>query len=91
MPYTMFSLKGKYHANLLSFQNPKNIFSVSRNKEIIVKFVLNYHPSAMKLSISASGMDSNLKNFRLMFFKFSHFCFQNALEQITSYSFQELS
>ena len=26
-----------------------------------------------------------------MFFKFSHFCFQNALEQITSCSFQELS
>ena len=29
--------------------------SVSRNKEIIVKFVINYHPSAKKLSISASG------------------------------------
>ena len=26
-----------------------------------------------------------------MFFKFSHFCFQNALEQITSCSFQEFS
>ena len=29
--------------------------SVSINKEIIVKFVINYHPSAIKLSISASG------------------------------------
>ena len=27
--------------------------SVSRNKERIVKFVINYHPSAIKLSISA--------------------------------------
>ena len=26
-----------------------------------------------------------------MFFKISHFCFQDALEQITSCSFQELS
>ena len=48
-----YPLKGKYHANLLSFQNPK-IF-VSRNKEIIVKFVINYHPSAIKPLISASG------------------------------------
>ena len=46
-------LKRKYHANLLSFQNPKNV-SVSRNNEIIVKFVINYHPSTIKLSISAS-------------------------------------
>ena len=29
--------------------------TVSRNNEIIVKFVKNYHPSAIKLSISASG------------------------------------
>ena len=28
------------------------------------------------------GMDCNLKNVRLTFFKFSHFRFQNALEQI---------
>ena len=27
----------------------------SRNNEIVVKFVKNYHPSAIKLSISASG------------------------------------
>ena len=48
------NLKGKYRANLLSFQNPK-FLSVSTNKEIIVKFVINYHPGATKLSISASG------------------------------------
>ena len=39
----------------------------------------------------SAGMDWNLKNVRLMFFKVSHFCFQNVLEQITSCSFQELS
>ena len=43
-------LKGKYHANLLSFQNPKNVCLSAE-----VKFVLNYHPSAIKLSICASG------------------------------------
>ena len=47
------NLKAKYHANLLSFQNPG--LSVSRNNEIIVKFVINYHPSVIKLLISASG------------------------------------
>ena len=47
------SLKGKYHANLLSFQNPEMF--VSRKNEMIVKFVINYHPSAIKLPISASG------------------------------------
>ena len=50
----LWHLKGKYHANLLSFQTQKCL-SVSRNKEVIVKFVINYHPSAIKLSISASG------------------------------------
>ena len=30
--------------------------SVSRNNEIIVKFVINYRPSVIKLSISASGL-----------------------------------
>ena len=47
-------LKGKYHPNLLSFQNPKCL-SISRNNKIIVKFVINYHPSGIKLSISASS------------------------------------
>ena len=36
------------------FQTQKCV-SVSKNNEIIVKFVINYHPSAIKLSISASG------------------------------------
>ena len=84
-------LKGKYHANLLSFQNPKMF--VCQQKQ---QYKLS---SAIKLSISASGqtrsrpvlMDGNLKNIRLMFFKSSHFCFQNVPEQITSCSFQELS
>ena len=48
-------LKGKYRANLLPFPKTQKCLSVSRNNEIIVKFVLNYHPSAIKLSIIASG------------------------------------
>ena len=37
--------------------NTQKCLSVSRNKEIIVinVNVINYHPSAIKLSISASG------------------------------------
>ena len=49
-----WTLKGKYHQNLLSFQNPK-MFDCQQKQRIIVKFVKNYHPSAIKLSISASG------------------------------------
>ena len=33
--------------------------------------------------------ERKLKYVRLTFFKFSHVCFQNALEQITSWPFQE--
>ena len=48
-------LKGEVSRKFaVSFQNPKCV-SVSRNHEIIVKFVINYHPSAIKLSISAFG------------------------------------
>ena len=49
------ALKGKYHANLLSFQNPKMLACQQKKKETIVKFVINYHPRAIKLLISASG------------------------------------
>ena len=31
------------------------MFDCQQKNEIIVKFVKNYHPSAIKLSISASG------------------------------------
>ena len=53
------TLKGKYHANLMSFQKPTKMFSVNRNKKQSSSFVLNYHPSAIKLSISASGQIQN--------------------------------
>ena len=39
---------------VISFKTQKCL-SVSRNNEIIVKFVINYHPIAIKLSIGASG------------------------------------
>ena len=47
-------LKGKYHANLLSFQNPK-MFACQQKQRNNCKFVINYHSSEIKLSISASG------------------------------------
>ena len=40
-------LKGKYHANLLSFQTQKCL-SVSRNKKINVKFVIKLLPQCNK-------------------------------------------
>ena len=85
------TLKGEVSRKFAVISKPKNVCLSGKNKEIIVKFVINYHPSAIKLLISASGQRQsrpvwieNLKKVRLMFFKFSHFCFQNALEQITS-------
>ena len=49
-------LEGKYHANLLSFQNPKMFVCKQKQRnDNIVKFAINYHPSAIKLSVSASG------------------------------------
>ena len=48
-------LKGKYHANLLSFQNPKMFACQQKQKKKNVKFIINCHPSAIQLSISASG------------------------------------
>ena len=75
------------------------MFDCQQKQQNNVKFVKNYHLSAIKLLISASGqrqsrpvwIETCLKNIRLMFFKFSHFCFQDVLEQITSCFFQELS
>ena len=48
------SLKGSIMQICCNFKTQKCL-SVSRNKEIIVKFVINYHPSGIKLSITASG------------------------------------
>ena len=59
---------------------PKN---VCHQKQKRTSFVINY-----RLWSEFVGMDWNLKNVRLMFFKFSHFCFQNVLEQISCSSFQ---
>ena len=51
-------VKGKYHANLLSFQNPnEKCLSVSRNNEIIVNFVINYHPSAINCQLVPLARD----------------------------------
>ena len=48
-------LKGEVSRKFAVISKPKNVSPVSRNNEIIVKFVINYHPSAIKLSITASG------------------------------------
>ena len=46
--------KGEVSRKLAVISKPKNV-CLSRNNEIIAKFVINYHPSTIKLSISASG------------------------------------
>ena len=48
------ALKGEVSRKFAVISKPKNVLSVNRNNEMIVKFVKNYHPSAIKLSISAS-------------------------------------
>ena len=58
-------LKGEVSRKfVVSFQNPKCL-SVSRNHEIIVKFVINYYPSAIKLAISASGQKNRIGSYGL--------------------------
>ena len=47
--------KGEVSRKFAVISKPKKCLSASRNNEIIVKFVINYHPSAIKLLISASG------------------------------------
>ena len=49
------ALKGKYHANLMSFQNPKMYVYQQKQKKLLPNFVIIYNLSAVKLSISASG------------------------------------
>ena len=51
----------KYHANLLSFKTQKCL-SVSRNNEIIVKFVINYHPSAINCRLVPLARDKVGRN-----------------------------
>ena len=46
--------------NLMSFQNPK-VF-VNRNKKQLSSFVINYRPSAIQLSIIASGQGQSRSN-----------------------------
>ena len=47
-------LKGEVSRKICCHFKTQKCLSVSRNKETI-KFVINYHPSPIKLSISASG------------------------------------
>ena len=84
------ALRGSITEICRHFKTQKRL-SVGRNKGIIVKFVINYHPSAIKLSISASGQRQSRPIWIETWKMLGHFCFQNALEQITSCSFQELS
>ena len=89
-----FSIKGEVSWKFDVISKPKNVCLTTETKKLVARFAIDYHPSARKLLISASGqvaMDWNFKNIRLMFFKFSYFCFQNVLEHIMSRSCQELS
>ena len=83
-------LKGKYHGNLMLYQKlPK----------VLLKFVEDCHTSVLRLLMSVSGhrltgleWTATLKTLGcLTIFKFSHFCFQNALEQVMSCSSEEFS
>ena len=51
---TELIIKGKLITQICCHFKTQKCLSVSGN-EIIVKFVINYHPSATKLSISTSG------------------------------------
>ena len=51
---TIYSFRGEVSQICCHFKTQKCL-SVSRNNEIIVKFVINYRPNVIKLLISASG------------------------------------
>ena len=52
------ALKGKYHANLLSFQNPKMFVCQQKQRNNgQVCYTCKLPPSAIKLSISALARD----------------------------------
>ena len=57
--WTFFFKKEEVSRKFDVISKPQKCLSVSRNKEIIVKFVINYHPSTIKLSISASRQRQN--------------------------------
>ena len=50
----VYNYRGSITQICCHFKTQK-VLSVSRNKEIIVKFVINYYPSSIKPSITASG------------------------------------
>ena len=58
-------LKGKYHKNLMSFENPKTFVcqqeQENNNKLLLLSsFVINYHPSETKLLITASSQRQSM-------------------------------
>ena len=61
IPFGSVVLKGVWFRGLkvsrkfAVISKPKNVCLSGRNKEIIVKFAINYPPSAIKLLVSASG------------------------------------
>ena len=62
-------LKGKYHANLMSFQNPKMF--VCHHKQKIIIIVYCFVPARHRVGRNAL----KLKKFWPNVFKFSRFCF----------------
>ena len=49
------AVKGEVSRKFDVISKPQNVCLSTETKKITVKFVINYHPSAIKLSISASG------------------------------------
>ena len=48
-------VKGQVSREFDVISKPKNVSLSDRNIKLLPSFVINYHPSAIKLSISASG------------------------------------
>ena len=51
------SLKGKCDGNLVSYQKlrPECFFFINRNLTLLLKFVVDCHPSVLRLSMCVSG------------------------------------
>ena len=90
-------LKGKYHGNLVIYQKLQIVFCQHKPKSI-VQICYKLSPQCTETIDESfwSQMDwvrmhCNLKIVRLTLFKFSHFCSQNALEQVKNSRIQLIS
>ena len=92
------ALKGEVSRKFGVVSKASKRFVINRNLNVLLKFVVNYHPSVLRQPMSVCGYrwtglkwTATWKTLGLTVFNFSRFRSQNALEQAMSCPFQEFS